>query len=174
MLAILAGPSLPALAAAPTRATAPTPSAYATNFNSDTVSVVDTATNTVTATIPVGGGPTGVAITPQGTRAYVTKAFSNDVSVIDTTTNTVTATIPVGLFPIGVAITPCPASNSHTTNKRPATDSAHERNSDTSTIKHGERCEKQHHHNGRHDKKQKPGKHDARHGVPSRQQPHHG
>jgi YVTN family beta-propeller protein len=38
--------------------------AYVTNENSNTVSVIDIATNTVVATIPVGEVPIGVAITP--------------------------------------------------------------------------------------------------------------
>ena len=38
-------------------------SAYVTNL-SGTVSVIDTTTNTVVATIPVGAGPVAVAITP--------------------------------------------------------------------------------------------------------------
>src|SRR5256886_13710269 len=45
--------------------------AYVTNESSNTVSVIDTATNTVVATIPVGAVPAAVAITPDGTRAYV-------------------------------------------------------------------------------------------------------
>jgi YVTN family beta-propeller protein len=45
--------------------------AYVTNA-SGTVSVIDTATNSVVATILVGIFPSGVAITPDGTRAYVT------------------------------------------------------------------------------------------------------
>ena len=32
----------------------------------NTVSVIEAATNTVVATVPVGQGPTGVAITPNG------------------------------------------------------------------------------------------------------------
>ncbi|PEQ46184.1 YncE family protein, partial [Bacillus cereus] len=60
--------------------------------------------NTVTATIPVGSFPTGVAITPDGNFAYVTNL--GDVSVIDTSTNTVIATVPVGSSPFCVAITP--------------------------------------------------------------------
>ena len=51
------------------------------------------------ATIPVGCQPTGVVVTPDGTRAYVTNSLDNTVSVIDTATNTVVATLPVGLFP---------------------------------------------------------------------------
>src|SRR5437870_480462 len=41
--------------------------AYVTNSISNSVSVIDTATNTVVATIPVGFEPVGVAITPDGT-----------------------------------------------------------------------------------------------------------
>ena len=33
--------------------------------------MIDTATNTVTATIPVGSDPSGVAVSPDGTHAYV-------------------------------------------------------------------------------------------------------
>jgi len=46
------------------------PFAYVTNFLSNNVSVIDTATNMVVGPpIPVGVGPWGVAITPDGTRA---------------------------------------------------------------------------------------------------------
>jgi YVTN family beta-propeller protein len=79
-----------------------------TNDGSNTVSVIDTATNTVVATIPLRVQPLGVAITPDGTRAYVTDGDSNTVSVIDTATNAVIATISVGLDPVGIAITPAP------------------------------------------------------------------
>ncbi len=41
-------------------------SAYVTNIVSNDVSVIDLASNTVTATVTVGNGPTGVAITPDG------------------------------------------------------------------------------------------------------------
>jgi YVTN family beta-propeller protein len=61
----------------------------------------------VIATIPGGGSPAGIAVTPDGTRAYVTNFVSNSVSVIETATNAVTATIRVGVEPYyGVAITP--------------------------------------------------------------------
>jgi YVTN family beta-propeller protein len=78
--------------------------AYVTNL-SGTVSVVNTTTNAVIATIPVGIFPSGVAITPDGSRAYVVNII-NSISVIDTTTNTVVTTIPSGQFPSGIAITP--------------------------------------------------------------------
>lgn len=38
--------------------------AYVANFNDDTVSVINSATNAVTATIPVGDGPRFAAATP--------------------------------------------------------------------------------------------------------------
>ena len=79
---------------------------YVTNVGDNTVSVIDTASNAVVATISVGGFPDGVATTPDGTHAYVTNAFDSNVSVIDTATNKVVATIPVGSSPNGVAITP--------------------------------------------------------------------
>jgi YVTN family beta-propeller protein len=70
------------------------------------VSVIDTATYNVVATIPVGQYPAAIAIAPNGAFAYVANFNSNSVSVIDTTTNTVTATISVGTGPWGIAITP--------------------------------------------------------------------
>jgi YVTN family beta-propeller protein len=82
------------------------PFAYITNSGDNTVSVIDTATNTVTATVTVGALPFGVAVTPDGARVYVTNFGSDNVSVIDTATNTVTATVTVGGLPFGVAVTP--------------------------------------------------------------------
>jgi YVTN family beta-propeller protein len=67
---------------------------------------------TVTATIPAGADPYGVAVSPTGPEAgdlYVTNTISHGngtVSVINPATNTVTATIPVGAFPSGVAVSP--------------------------------------------------------------------
>jgi YVTN family beta-propeller protein len=64
---------------------------------SGTVSVIDTASNTVIDTIEVGLHPCGMALSPSGDRLYVTNANSDTVSVIDTTTDTVTKTLNVGL-----------------------------------------------------------------------------
>jgi YVTN family beta-propeller protein len=71
-----------------------------------TVSVIDAATNTVIATIPLGYMPGGVAVSADGTRIYVVNSDNNTVSVIDAATNTVIATIPVGIMPDGVAVSP--------------------------------------------------------------------
>ena len=80
--------------------------AYVTNYGSDNVSVIDTATNTVVATVGVGSEPRGIAIMPDGSRAYVANVRSTNVSVIDTATNTVVGTVGVGVGPFGIAITP--------------------------------------------------------------------
>jgi YVTN family beta-propeller protein len=56
--------------------------AYVTNVGGDTVSVIDTATNTVTDTITVGDGPNGVAVSPDGTLVYVSNFGDDTVSVI--------------------------------------------------------------------------------------------
>jgi YVTN family beta-propeller protein len=82
------------------------PFAYITNSGSNTVSVVDTATNAVVATVAVGSQPFGVAVNAAGTRAYIGNRGANSVSFIDTVTNTVVATIVVGVDPIGVAVNP--------------------------------------------------------------------
>jgi YVTN family beta-propeller protein len=74
-----------------------------------TVSVIDTTTNMVTATIPVGLFPFGVALSPDGSKVYVTNqgvVGGNNVSVIDTTTNRVNASITLVGNPFGVAVTP--------------------------------------------------------------------
>jgi YVTN family beta-propeller protein len=81
--------------------------AYVTNHFSATVSVIETASNIVVATVAVGAlAPRGVAITPDGAFVYVANFGSNTVSVIETASNTVVATVNVGINPLGVAITP--------------------------------------------------------------------
>jgi YVTN family beta-propeller protein len=75
--------------------------AYVTNFADDTVSVIDTSTNSVITTIPVGNEPFGVAIAPDGGSVYIGNYRSESngpgsVSVIDTADNTVVDTVPLG------------------------------------------------------------------------------
>lgn len=85
--------------------------AYVTNLGNpdapgNTVSVIETATDTVIATITVGNIPIGIAITPNGKRVYVVNTLDNNVSVIDTAINKVIDTISVGNEPLLVEITP--------------------------------------------------------------------
>ena len=95
------------------------PCLYANN-----IAVVDTATNTVTATFltayppTIGCATSAIAITPDGSRAYVkdaTQVFTNgryiclpQLDVVNLATNTVVATIPLPADTpeVGLAITP--------------------------------------------------------------------
>jgi YVTN family beta-propeller protein len=91
-------------AACPTLAA---PFAYVANNVSNTVSVIDTATNTVKATIPVGQNPSGVAVHPDGSKVFVLNHVSDTISVIGTLENavihTLTDTAPryMALSPLG-------------------------------------------------------------------------
>ena len=79
---------------------------YVADTGDNTVIAYDTTDGDVVARIPVGNGPWGVAVTPNGATAYVTDEYGDTVSVIDTATDTVTATIPVGQRPEQIAISP--------------------------------------------------------------------
>ncbi len=80
--------------------------AYVANQSSNNVSVINTNTNLVVATIAVGTSPWGVAVNQAGSVAYVSNYNSGNVSVITTSTNTVTATITVQTNPSGIAFSP--------------------------------------------------------------------
>ena len=80
--------------------------AYVANNGANTVSVINTANNTVIKTITVGSTPFAVAVDQPGKFAYVTNYGSANVSVISTATNGVVATIPVGSNPDGIVLAP--------------------------------------------------------------------
>ena len=64
--------------------------AYVANMGTNTVTVINAATNTPLASpIVVGTNPANIAVSPDGKWAYVTNYASNSVSYIDTATNTV-------------------------------------------------------------------------------------
>jgi YVTN family beta-propeller protein len=65
------------------------PFAYVPNSGDGTLSVIDTATNTVTATVPVAGF--GVAVNRTGTRVYLTTA--DGLAVLDASDNSVITVI---------------------------------------------------------------------------------
>jgi YVTN family beta-propeller protein len=66
--------------------------------------VIDAATNAVTATIPVGQRPWGIALTEDGRKLYTANGPSNDVTVVDTEKMQVLKKIPAGKIPWGVAV----------------------------------------------------------------------
>jgi len=81
--------------------------AYVASPCNNTVAIIDTGTNAVVTTIPVGSEPFVLAVTPDGTRVYVANRTGQNVSVIDTATNTVVSTIPLGRGgATGIVITP--------------------------------------------------------------------
>jgi DNA-binding beta-propeller fold protein YncE len=66
--------------------------------------------STVTQTISVGSGPSGVAVSPQTGKIYVTNTNNESgdgtATVINGRTGRVTSTIPVGMGVAGVAVSP--------------------------------------------------------------------
>jgi YVTN family beta-propeller protein len=84
---------------------------YIASRDAGVVTVVDTAVNKVTATIPISAGPPQfLAFSPDGRTVYV--SVWNDartiaaVSVLDTTTNAIVATIRVHTRPFLAAVSP--------------------------------------------------------------------
>jgi YVTN family beta-propeller protein len=68
---------------------------YVINYDSNNVTVVDTATNEFVKNIDVGSGPLSVAASEQSKRVYVSNSLDNSVSVIDAVNNTVVDTIQI-------------------------------------------------------------------------------
>lgn len=68
--------------------------------------MVDTATNDVVATIPVGGTPEGAAVTPDGSQVWVTNHDTDNISVISTATDTVVDTHATQDGPRGLTFMP--------------------------------------------------------------------
>lgn len=86
--------------------------AYVTNQTANTVSVISTANNSITATISGFSAPTGIAISPDGARAYVVDKGTDTVKVVAIPANTVSSPYPSNLVPYysngltGIAISP--------------------------------------------------------------------
>jgi YVTN family beta-propeller protein len=81
-------------------------SVYSLAFNPGSISVIDTATSSLTDTFRVGDDAVGIAVSPDGARVYATNSNDNTVSVIDTASNAVVDTIKVGAFPQGIGVSP--------------------------------------------------------------------
>lgn len=84
------------------------PRALVTNQADNTVSVVDTASNEVVRSIPLGVGysPCSATLTPDEAYLLVANRGSHSVSVIDTASRRVVANIPVGNRPCSIAVSP--------------------------------------------------------------------
>ncbi len=74
--------------------------------DTDTVTMFDMATGSISATIAVGDFPVHVAISPNGQYALTTNVQDDTVSIIDLGTNAVVATVPItGSQPFRVEVT---------------------------------------------------------------------
>lgn len=83
-----------------------TGTAYVANAGSNSVSVINTSTNSVASTVNVGSRPLDIAVDARISSVYVVNSGSNSVSVINTSSNTVGATVGVGHTPVNIALTP--------------------------------------------------------------------
>jgi len=81
--------------------------AYVASTTANTVTVIDTASKTVTGSpIQVGLAPVQVVFSKDATRAYVANSGENTVSVINATDDTPLAPIAVGNPPASIAVSP--------------------------------------------------------------------
>ncbi|MBC8120292.1 MAG: hypothetical protein H7Y22_00475, partial [Gemmatimonadaceae bacterium] len=83
------------------------PLLYVVNSNSDSLSVIDTATDTVVNTLPVRyknftRGSALTSCTVSGSNIYVTQANANAIAVLDKERGEVTGLIPTGWYPTKV------------------------------------------------------------------------
>src|SRR5262249_871674 len=85
--------------------------AYITDQKLDAVAVVDTVTNAVVATVPLGGSPGGIVNSPDGNTSITVRPGSEDTGftgILDPASHTIVARIPVATEsgPEDIVITP--------------------------------------------------------------------
>ena len=76
---------------------------YASLPLTNAVAVINTDTETIVTTIPVGSYPKGIAISPDNNSVYVALYGGSAIKVIDTGTNTVSDTFSLSYQPLEVA-----------------------------------------------------------------------
>jgi YVTN family beta-propeller protein len=79
---------------------------YVSNNLDNSVSVIDSGTNLVSATVSAGLAPAGLAVSPDNSRVYVVNKLDNTVSVIAVASDAVVGTVTVGSGPESIAISP--------------------------------------------------------------------
>jgi YVTN family beta-propeller protein len=79
---------------------------YIADHRGAALSVADTATRRIVATVPVGQNPYGVQLTPDGRTAYVSNWGGDTVTAVDTATRSVRRTIVVGHHPSAMTLNP--------------------------------------------------------------------
>ncbi|MFZ4545403.1 MAG: hypothetical protein ACOYOA_15225, partial [Saprospiraceae bacterium] len=83
-----------------------TPLVYVSNRTSNSISILNTVSNSVVSTVNVGTNPEGIAIANSIKRAYVANYGSSTISVINTASNTIATSISTVANPSGVAVSP--------------------------------------------------------------------
>lgn len=80
---------------------------FVTNTRSDSLSVIDTTTFEVVATVPLGPGrPNRIAFHPDGRQAWVVYDKSRDLGVVDAETRAVVRRLRIGGNPYNLAFSP--------------------------------------------------------------------
>ena len=87
---------------------------YVANANSDTISVIDTATDAAVARwiakpmkdLPLGSAPNALAASPDGKLLYAALGGNNCLAVIDAASGAVTGLIPTGWYPGDLCLDP--------------------------------------------------------------------
>lgn len=93
---------------------------YVPNQHGDTISVIDTQSQKVVATLPTER-PVSVAFAPDGKTAYATAHVPTGyVNVIDTAAKAVVKTVPVEPLPLSIAVSP-DGGTAYTWHSRPGT-----------------------------------------------------
>jgi len=89
----------------PSRSSGSTAWIYVTNSASDTVDVIDPATNTVVQVIRGIELPHGIAFSPDGTRVYVSNESESVLDVVDRKSGKILQKVPLSARPNNLAIT---------------------------------------------------------------------
>src|SRR5438046_5199461 len=80
------------------------PLVYVSNERSDDVTIIDATTDRVVATVPVGGRPRGIGVSPDGRAVYVALGNENAIGVLDAESRKVTRKLKAGSVPETFAV----------------------------------------------------------------------
>jgi YVTN family beta-propeller protein len=103
-------PPAPKRSSSPIALTADGATLLVVNPDSNSLTLLDTASHSVLAEVAVGVDPRTVAVDDAGQRAYVANYGSGKVSVVDLAAGQVVAEVSVGYRPYGVLVSPDGAS----------------------------------------------------------------
>jgi YVTN family beta-propeller protein len=77
---------------------------WVTHRSTNSVSIINTTTNTVITSPTVAGGPVGIAFSANGATAYITASLTDQLIELNAATRTVADTYSVGDEPVAVAV----------------------------------------------------------------------